>query len=143
MKRFRLFILAVVLCLLPALCFGFVGLKTVASAQVIAAGQSFTSAAVPTADIFASEGRSGVSAAGYFSVQLTVAGTGTARVEVLVSNDGTNFQEADGASDVMTGKTVGTSLASFTVPACKEFKLKITETGGANAVTVTAIVAAI
>lgn len=73
----------------------------------------------------------------YFGFQLTVSGSGTAKVEALVSNDGTNFMEADGASDVMSGKTAGTSFASFTIPLCRAFKLKITETGGANAIGVT------
>ena len=103
------------------------------SGQAISAGQSATSAAIVA-------NRGFDAPEGYFSYQMTVAGDGTAKAEVLISGDNVNFMEADGASDVMAGKTAGTSIASFSIPACKAFKIKVTETGSSNAITVSGIV---
>ena len=106
------------------------------SAVTIAAGQASTSAAVVLSDI---------NPDGYLSVQVAITGDGTAKVEALVSNDGTNYVTAEGTTAIMTGKTKtpGNYLAAFTLPPCKKFKLVITETSGANSVTVTATVVVI
>jgi len=76
---------------------------------------------------------------GYFSLQWTITGTGTAKIEYNVSHDGTNYQEPVGATDIATGQTAGTNSASFTPIIAPYIKIKVTETGGANAVTVTCI----
>lgn len=74
---------------------------------------------------------------GYFSLQWTIVGSGTMKVEVLISNDGGTFTEID--PDITTGQTVGTSITDFIVTPCNQFKLKFTETAGAaNTIAVTA-----
>ena len=80
---------------------------------------------------------------GFYSLQLTVAGSGTAQVDILCSNDGTTFLTPDGATSVMLGKTAGTYLAPFQIPACGYFQIKISEVSAANSITVTAVMAAI
>lgn len=76
---------------------------------------------------------------GYFGLQVTVSGSGTCKFEYLCSIDGVNFVEPTGATDIASGVTTVTSaLTSFTPAPCRYIKIKCTETGGANSVTVTA-----
>lgn len=83
---------------------------------------------------------------GYFSVQVTIAGSGTAKVEYLLSNDGTNFVEPSSASDITSGMTAtsgpgsdGIDLFSFSPEPARYLKIKVTETGGANPITATVV----
>jgi len=78
---------------------------------------------------------------GYFSLQYTVTGTGTCKFEYLCSNDGTTYAEPTDATDIASGVTAGSGFVGFRPPPCKYLKVKCTETGGANAVTVTATLA--
>lgn len=78
---------------------------------------------------------------GFFSLQWTVTGDGTMKAEVLVSNDGSTFLELD--PDVTTAQTKtsgtgGVNMVDFDVTPCNQLKIKFTETGGANSVTVVA-----
>jgi hypothetical protein len=78
-------------------------------------------------------------------ITAVVTGTGTAKLEYLVpttetGSEYTGFIEPTGASDVGAGLTVGSYTAEFTPIQCQGFKLKVTETGGANSVTVTVYV---
>ena len=117
---------------------------TPVSVQTVAAGESYTSAAIPMGALGDSGARPLV-AKGFFSVQLDITGDGTAKLEYLCSNDGTNFVAPEGSSAIMTGKTktTGRYLASFALPVCKAFKLKVTETGGANSIAANVILAAL
>ena len=78
---------------------------------------------------------------GFFSLQWTVTGDGTMKAEVLVSNDGSTFLELD--PDITTGQTKstgtsGTNMVDFDVTSCNQMKLKFTETGTSNSITVVA-----
>lgn len=97
------------------------------SSQNIAASASATSGAVDLREI-AQEGR--------FSIYATVTGSGTLKLEYLVApeKDGT-FIEPAGASDVATGLTAGNAAASFSPVLAPFLKIKATETGGAQGVT--------
>jgi hypothetical protein len=106
-------------------------------AEVIAASGSATSVAIPT-----KAGKVGLN-----SLQLTLTGTGTAKVEVLCSIDGTNFVDPSEVGDILSSFTAtsgvgsdGKEVVSIAIPACVAYKIKITETGASNSVTVTAYV---
>ena len=85
---------------------------------------------------------------GQFSVQIELSGDGTGKLEWIGSNDGTDYIKPNGASDIVTGFTKtdgpgndGKHIYSFNVIPIKFIKLKITETGGADSITVTATLA--
>ena len=87
-------------------------------------------------------------AGGQFSIQLELTGDGTAKVEWIGSNDGVDFIKPNNASDIVTAFTKtsgpgsdGKHIYGFNVSLVKSMKIKITETGGANSVTVTATIA--
>jgi hypothetical protein len=76
---------------------------------------------------------------GYFSYHVKVTGSGTVKFEVLCSNEDVINETSDLAftlpttgSSIVTGLTAGTYFDSFTVPACKWMKVRMTETGGLN-----------
>lgn len=111
---------------------GNVTTQTLISAESIAASASHTSDAVVLGDV-----------SGSFSAQLALTGDGTAKLEVLCSNDGSNFVAPEGVNAIMSSKTktTGNYLASFAIPVCYALKLKVTETGGAQAVVATVTLA--
>ena len=131
MKKLGMVLAAVLLALciaMPAGAGDKIRVTTTHSAVSVAASDSSTSAAIdleqwrPT---------------GYFTVYWVLTGTGTAKFEYLVSLDGTNYVEPSGASDIASGKTAGSDIVSFTPVVAPYMKIKVTETGGANAVTAT------
>jgi hypothetical protein len=86
---------------------------------------------------------------GIFSLQLAITGDGTLKVEAKVSNDGTTYLVPDGASEIKTGltKTSGPGgdgkifIGFQTLGVSRFVKILLTETGGANSVTVTGTLA--
>jgi len=86
---------------------------------------------------------------GYFSLHITAAsGTGTAKIEYEISNNGTAFLEPTSASDIVLAHTVtsgpatdGKNIYSFDPEMCRYMRIKITETGGANPITISATLA--
>ena len=100
------------------------------SSGSITAGGSYTSEAIDCRR-----------AAGLFSLQWLVAGDGTMKAEVLSSNDGVSFLDVN--PDITTGQTktsgdgAGNNMIDFEVMPCNFFKIKFTETGAAQAITVT------
>ena len=79
---------------------------------------------------------------GVFSIHSVVSGSGTLKIEYLVSNINSataNFVKPTGVSDIVTAQTAGSDFYQF--PAAGEaifaewIILKFTETGGANSVT--------
>jgi len=81
---------------------------------------------------------------GYFSLQVTLTGTGTAKIEYLLSNNGSDYLVPSEAEDIVTAHTVasgpgadGKDIYVFEPEMTKFMKIKVTETGGANAVVVT------
>ncbi len=83
---------------------------------------------------------------GVCSVSVVITGSGTGKIEYLVPTTQTDnsdlgglggYVEPTGATDVGSGATVGSYALSFTPIPCDAFKLKVTETGGVNSITVT------
>jgi len=79
---------------------------------------------------------------GYFSIQGTVTGDGTAKIEYELSNDGITYVEPESATDIITGLTKtsgpgsdGKFFEEFNPELALYLRLKVTETGGANSVT--------
>lgn len=80
---------------------------------------------------------------GFASLQWLITGDGTAKFEVLSSNDGSNFLDVN--DDIITGQTKtsgpgsdGKNMCVFTLMPSRSCKIKVTETGGAQAIAVTA-----
>ena len=97
---------------------------------VIAASGSYTSRAFLARDI-----------EGDATMQWTVTGDGTVKIEVLTSLDGAIFNDI--ADDIATAQTKtsgvgGTNQAAFGIPLCDQVKFKFTETGGADEISVVA-----
>ena len=135
MKKLVMALLLV--CLLPISINAGDRLKTVTlcSSEEIAASGNYTSGGLDLRDVD-----------GYFSLQLSVTGDGTLKAEFLMSNDGTTFSEPESASDICSGivKTSGPGsdgelITQFTPDIGRYMKIKITETGTSNSVTVTAV----
>lgn len=80
---------------------------------------------------------------GFFSLQLIMTGTGILQGEYLLSNDGVNFVTPTGVPDspIFTGFTVGVDMFSFAPMLARYLQILLTETGGANPVTVTGLLA--
>jgi hypothetical protein len=104
--------------------------------QTITASGSYTSSAIDLR-VFRP--------AGYFSLQVEVTGDGTAKLEYLVSNNEKDYIDPVGAEDIFSGFTKtsgngsdGKDLQEFHPPGAKSMKIKATETGGVNSVTVSA-----
>ncbi len=83
-------------------------------------------------------------ASGYFSIQMVLSGValGVLKGEYQVSNDGTNFVEPTGATDIFTALDInagpgsdGIDIYSFEPELAKFLKIVITETDGAAGVT--------
>lgn len=82
---------------------------------------------------------------GNFSLQVEVSGSGTCKFEYLSSINGTDFLEPTSASDIASSVTAtsgpasdGKNIYSFTPVVSPYMKIKVTETGGASAVVVSA-----
>ena len=104
------------------------------TAEAVTAGSSATSSAF---DLNLTGGQ--------FSLQIEVTGDGTAKLEWLGSNDGVDYVKPNNANDIVTAFTKtdgpgsdGKHIYSFNVSLVKFLKIKITETGAADSVTVTA-----
>ena len=85
---------------------------------------------------------------GFFSIQLILTGDGTAKVEYEVSNTGFDYVTQSDAEDIIVSGFTKTSgpgsdgkdLISFDVEPSSKMKIKITETGGADSITISAAV---
>ena len=78
---------------------------------------------------------------GHFSMQVTATGSGTAKIEYELSNNGSDFLTPGTASDVVTAHTVGSDMYSISPMLAKKIRFKITETSTTDAITVSAWVA--
>lgn len=79
---------------------------------------------------------------GMFSVYVELTGDGTCKLEYLLSWDGTTYITPTGASDIVTAHTVGSGPGSdgkdsysFQPKVAPFMKIKATETGSADTVT--------
>jgi len=106
----------------------------VVDAQTIAAGGSYTSAAISLAvDV------------GVYSLQFAVSGSGTAKFEYNLTNNYLDYIEPSTAVDIASGITAtsgpgsnGKDIVSFSPLPAASIKIVVTETGGANTTTVSA-----
>lgn len=85
---------------------------------------------------------------GTFSVQATITGDGTVKFDALYSNDGTDYLVPESATALISSLTKTSGAGSdgkvfftFSGKVAKYMKLRITETGTANPVTITADIA--
>lgn len=81
---------------------------------------------------------------GFFAIQVELTGSGTAKIEYLLSINGEDFLTPTEAEDIKTAFTVsdgpgsdGKNMFSFAPMVSSAMKIKVTETGGASSVTVT------
>lgn len=105
------------------------------SAQAIAAGQSVVSEPINVEHVI-----------NEYALQATIAGDGTCKFEYLCSLDGLTYVEPEGATDILASLTKtsgpgtnGKVYKGFTPPRSRHIQIRCTETGGANAVNVTAL----
>ncbi len=114
----------------------------VISAQTISASGSFTSNTIPLTDWPKTANLK-------IGVAAVVSGSGTCKIEYFIPTTQTDgggldglggFIEPTGAADIGTGLTAGSYTAEFTPVVCDAIRFKVTETGGANSVTVTVYV---
>jgi hypothetical protein len=87
-------------------------------------------------------------AGGQFSLQIELTGDGTAQIEWLGSNNGDDYIKPNNASDIVTAFTKtggpggdGKAIYGFNVSLVEKLKIKVTETGGSDSITVTATLA--
>ena len=85
---------------------------------------------------------------GYFSIQVQVTGDGTAKFEYQLSNNDTDYIEPASATDIATGFTKtsgpgsdGKDIFTFQPEIGERLKIKVSETGGANSITVSVWIA--
>jgi len=113
--------------------------QQVFNAEAVGLGASVESAVIDI-NAYAEEG--------FFSLQVEVTGTGTAKFEYMISNNGADYITQTAAADVIVADFVATSgpgsdgkdIISFEPEPAAKMKIKVTETGGATAIAVTATI---
>lgn len=76
---------------------------------------------------------------GYFSIYYTITGSGTIKLEYLLSYDEeATFLEPAGADDIATLLSSGSGLVTFSPELAAWIQIKATEDGGASAATISA-----
>jgi hypothetical protein len=113
--------------------------KKVFSAETVAASGSANSDLIDLG---------GLSTTGHFSIQVNLTGDGTATFEYLLSNDGVNYITPSGSLEITTGHTKtsgpgtdGIDLYSFGPVLARYMKIKVSETGTSDTITVNAFLA--
>ena len=108
----------------------------VMNAVTVAASGSYTSHTINLEDY---------KAKGFFSLYIALTGDGTGKFEYELSADGSTFLTPSSATDIVTAhlKTSGPGsdgkdLYSFSPEVAKDMKIKVTETGTSNSITITA-----
>ena len=109
-------------------------IRTIFDAEAIVAGATAYSEIISVGQL-----------AGNASIQITLTGTGIAKFEWIASLDEdaliAAFVKVNNANDIVTAMTVGTAIYSFTIKLVPRLAIRVTETGGLNAIGVTAIIA--
>ena len=133
LRRLVAIVFLIVFTAAPAFAWNKIYVQKIIDAVTVSASGSTTSDAITL---------SGLGNLGYFSIQVQVTGDGTAKVEYLLSNDGTTFLEPTGASDIAAGFTKtsgpgsdGKDMYTFNPMLSRYIKIRVTETGGADSVT--------
>ena len=108
-----------------------INIENVFTAQVVTADTTVKSAAINLSTLF--------KPSGFFSLQVTAAGTGTCKITYELSNDGVTYVTPDSASDIVTAQTAANDFYSFAPELAKYMKIVLEETGDVNPITITAI----
>ena len=115
---------------------GAIRVTKVIDAQTVAASGTYTSATIYLSQIFAN---------GHFSLHVELTGDGTGKFEYQLSNNNSNFVTNTGADDIVTAHTKtsgpgsdGIDIYDISPDLAAYMKIKVTETGGANNITVNA-----
>ena len=79
---------------------------------------------------------------GFFSIDRTITGSGTAKIEYMLTNKKldpqlSDFKVPSTASDIETAATSGTDMVEYDHRTAMWVIIRITETGGANSVVMT------
>jgi len=74
---------------------------------------------------------------GIFAINYTLSGSGTAKIEYLVSDDEVNWRDPSKGSDIASGLTAGSDKLSFSPELANAMKIIVTETGGAASIVMT------
>ena len=113
--------------------------KTIFNAVTVAANDSEESVAI---DLNADRPN------GSFSIQVNITGDGTCKFEYLSSNDGVTYRKPSGADDIASSLTKtsgelsdGNDFFPFTPDFSEYIKIRCTETGTSDSVTITVILA--
>ncbi len=78
---------------------------------------------------------------GKYTVQCTIAGSGTAKLELFLSNDGVTYTEH--TADIATGLTAATTVYEVDPIELNYWRFKVTETGTSNSVIATLVFCAL
>lgn len=129
----KLLAILFLLALFPCAAQAATGLVTICDATAVAAGSAYTSSSINVSN-----------AEGYFSLQLTVTGDGTAAIGYQVSNDGSVFATPEGVSDIIIGFTKtsggggdGNAIEQITPEFGRYIRFIVREAGGTSGITVT------
>ena len=108
--------------------------------RLIFAAETVTAGADSTTDAIDLKNRP----EGYFSLQVTLTGSGTAKIEYSLSNNGSDYLTPSTAEPIVTAHTAtsgpgadGKDIYIFEPEMSKFLKIKVTETGGASSIVVT------
>ena len=71
---------------------------------------------------------------GELSLAIKLSGSGTLKAQAKVSGNGVDYDIVD--TEIVTGLTAGYHVVAFSVPLCTHMTILLTETGGANSITV-------
>lgn len=108
-----------------------INIETVFIEIEVAASATVKSAAINLSTLFRPNG--------FFSLQVTATGTGTAKITYELSNDGVTYVTPDSASDIVTAQTAANDFYSFAPELAKFMKIVLEETGTSNSIVITAI----
>ena len=133
MKRLIIIILLFLATLIPGIASADenkINIEGIFTAQDVAASTTVKSTVINLSTLFKPNG--------FFSLQVTATGTGTAKITYELSNDGVTYVTPDSASDIVTAQTVANDFYSFAPELAKYMKIVLEETGGVNTITITA-----
>ena len=103
---------------------------TLMTAEAIASGLDLTRPATTAPGI----NLRSIAIQGIFSIHLILTGSGTAKVEYLLSHDGVNFLIPSSASDIVSAFTVGADIIPFEPEGAPYMRLKVSEVNAAEIV---------
>lgn len=132
---------------------GFWGIAELGRGEVVEAASIQTKVVVPAGTAISASGSYTSQAIsvggsdGFFAAEMTIAGSGTAKLEYQIDTGSGTFREPEEADDIFSGITAtsggssdGVVVAGFHPPLCQTIRFLLTETGGANPITATVMI---